>query len=352
MIEARNMTTDVPCHSARFADPFAQVLSTYDGYPAESLRWLRAIDPATRIPAVVANEWVVRQVEQTGDPDLGLKAGRSMLVGQGGVLEYAMHCAADLGASLRVANRYGRLFSDLLDVDHRVDGHRATVCVDVGRAAPRAVIDFVMSVWFKNHLKEPLRNVPHVECWFTHAAPADRTEYERTFAPAVPRFGAPYDAFAFAREALDVPLFSADPALHDVLCEHAAFTLRQLRSRSYTSRVLEIAHRELLRGTPTAFTVARELGMSARTLGRRLGVEGTTFSAVLDRTRYEIALRHVTREEMTLTEIAFRLGFAHVEALHRAFKRWTGQTPISYRRAHGLANGDSFLTSAASAAMT
>ena len=343
---------DGPCHSARFVEPFAKVLSTYDGYPLESLGRLKAIDPESRIPAAVANEWVVRQVERTGDVDLGLKAGSSLVFGQGGVLDYAMHSAATLGASTRVAHRFARLFSDVLDVYPRVEGHRAAVHIDIGPAVPRPVADFAMSAWFRNHISQQLRNVPRVECWFAHAEPEDRTAYERAFAPAVLRFGAPHYAFAFAREGLDTPLFGADPVLHDVLCEHATSTLRRLRIRSYTGRVLEIAHRELMCGTPTAFSVARQLGISARTLGRRLGVEGTTFSALLDRTRCEIALGYVAGDEMSLTEIAFRLGFSHVEALHRAFKRWTGQTPLSYRRAHELGNGGGFLTAVSSATWT
>ena len=98
------------------------------------------------------------------------------------------------------------------------------------------------------------------------------------------------------------------------------------------AEALEGASRELIDGDPTVFSVARQLRMSARTLARRLEREGTTFSALVDSLRQELALRYVTHHELAFTEIAFRLGFSHVEAFYRAFRRWTGQTPLRYRR--------------------
>ncbi len=340
---------DVPCYSARFVQPFAQVLSTYECFAVESLNKLRAIDPTTRIPAAIANELALRQVQQTGDADLGLKAGRLMPLGRAGALDYAMHSAATVREAIGVADRYTRLFSDLLTIRLELDGDRANVRVEVGIAAPRTVPDFTMSAWFTNHTPKPLPAAAHLECWFAHPRPDDTDEYERTFAPAALRFNAPCYGFSFGREYLDAPLATADPVLHAVLCEHVALTLTQLSKRkTLAARVREIAMRELLHGTPTVFSVARQLRMSARTLGRRLEREGTTFSVLLDHLRHELALRYVGSHEIAFTEVAFRLGFSHVEAFYRAFKRWTGQTPLTYRRARGLMSDGPLLVSPSS----
>ncbi len=338
MIRATGMAMNMASYSARFVAPFAQVLSTYECYPVEYLDRLRAINPATRISATAADDLAVRQVKQTGDPDLGLKAGRSMVLGQAGALDYAMCSAATVRQAIEVAQRYARLFSDLLDVHYEEEGHRATVHLDLGPAAPRPMADFAMGAWFKNHIREPLRGDSSLECWFEHSEPPDTTEYERTFAPAALRFGAPCYAFFFAREYLDAPLGSADPVVHAVLCEYAATRVGQLSSRGYAGRVREIANRQSLHGVPTVFSAARELRMSSRTLARRLGREGTTFSALIDGLRHERALRYVAKDELALSEIALRLGFSHVEGFHRAFKRWTGQTPGTYRYARRLVN--------------
>jgi AraC-like DNA-binding protein len=331
---------DIPRYSARFVEPFAQILSTYDGCSVESLAKWKAVDPAGRISAAAADEWTVRQVRRTGDPDLGLKAGRSMLLGRAGPLDYAMHSAASLRQAADVARRYARLFSDRLEVHCEIKGGRATVHVDVGATAPRPIRDFAMSAWFTNHVREPLRDVSGVECWFSHPEPPDRTEYERTFSPATLRFDAPSCAFSFATERFDAPLASSDPVLHVLLCEHAALVLQRLcAGSSLTAQVRDAANREFLRGRPTMHRIARELWISSRTLRRGLEREGTTFKAVLDHLRYQRALRYLEGREMGCSEIARRLGFSHVEGFYRAFKRWTGQTPLRYRRARRRANG-------------
>ena len=90
--------------------------------------------------------------------------------------------------------------------------------------------------------------------------------------------------------------------------------------------------------------VARELRINSKTLSRELKREGTTFAAVLDHLRYERAIRYMGGREMGWPEIARQLGFSHVEGFYRAFKRWSGQTPLAYRRARRLPNDVSLAT--------
>jgi AraC-like DNA-binding protein len=106
-----------------------------------------------------------------------------------------------------------------------------------------------------------------------------------------------------------------------------------VRRRSGTSlRVRRVILEQLheVKGAP-GDRVADVLGISRRTLSRRLEQEGTSFVEELDRARREIALVHVAETEEPLTEVAYLLGFSHVESFHRAFKRWTGETPLAYR---------------------
>jgi AraC-like DNA-binding protein len=157
-----------------------------------------------------------------------------------------------------------------------------------------------------------------MEVWFVHPAPKNTVEYERSFAPASVRFGSPACGFAFREDFLSITLASADPKLHDVLRKHAEMLLSELpTARSVTDAVRQSLIRELAHGNPTAAHIARQLHMSPRTLERRLASEGTTFSGL----------------DYALSEIAFLLGFSQPAAFHRAFKRWTQQTPLEYRRA-------------------
>ena len=82
----------------------------------------------------------------------------------------------------------------------------------------------------------------------------------------------------------------------------------------------------------SAETVADHLRMSARTLSRRLADEGTSHKAILDELRADLARRYLEDAELAISEVAFLLGFSEPSAFHRAFKRWTGQTPSQFRK--------------------
>lgn len=98
--------------------------------------------------------------------------------------------------------------------------------------------------------------------------------------------------------------------------------------------VVQEMHREsTMPESALAERVAAAMRMSRRTLSRKLELEGTSFIAVADTVRRETALAYVLDRRLALTEVAFLLGFSHVESFHRAFKRWTGETPIAYRSA-------------------
>jgi AraC-like DNA-binding protein len=326
----------VPCFSARFIQPFAHLLSTYESYGVESLNQLKAIDPAGRIPIKVANELALQQVATVGDADLGLKAARITPVGRAGALEYAMNSAPTLRDALDVGARFAPLFCDTLRIRLDVEGTRVTIRFDTGVLSPRTIHDYAMALWYTNHTRLGLDDEgSKLECYFEHPKPPNTIEYERTFGQALLHFGARFHGFVFDRDYLDAPLATSDPELHIVLCEHMARTISQLHDRpGMVDRVRQIAMRELFDGKPTVVGAASALRMSTRTLASRLEREGTTFSALLDEMRRELALRYLGDPHLSPAEIAFRLGFSHVESFYRAFKRWTGETPIVYRREH------------------
>lgn len=101
---------------------------------------------------------------------------------------------------------------------------------------------------------------------------------------------------------------------------------------TFTSRVRDLVIPELGGGQPTATRIASLLHMSTRTLTRRLEREGTNFKAQLDEIRRGMALKCLAETNLTVSELAFRLGFNRPPAFHRAFKRWTGKTPLEHRR--------------------
>jgi AraC-like DNA-binding protein len=126
----------------------------------------------------------------------------------------------------------------------------------------------------------------------------------------------------------------ADSALHTVHCERVDALLADLTAgralRTRVRRMIELEIRYTRQATVPG--VAHALHMSRRTMGRRLEREGTTFAEELDDVRRELALAYVDEGELPLKEVAFRLGFSHAESFHRAFKRWTGEAPRTFRK--------------------
>jgi len=105
-------------------------------------------------------------------------------------------------------------------------------------------------------------------------------------------------------------------------------------------RIREASHGPL----PEMASVAAALAMSPRTLQRRLAGQRTTYRRLLSEVREDLACQHLAESRLSIAEIAFLLGFADVTSFHRAFKRWTGQTPRTYRERRELVPGGDLAT--------
>jgi AraC-like DNA-binding protein len=324
-----------PCYSMRLVQPFIKLLRAYPGFPAALLEPLEAMDPDERIPIPVVNELLRGAVEMTSDPDIGLKAAREITAGDLAALEYAAASAPTWGDAMRVVGRYLPLVNDALAFSLRIEGERAVIQIDSKVVMPRAGIDFAVAAFHTAALHRRDRNDDlAVQVLFMHPRPERVEEYHRTFAGGELRFDAPFNGFSFRKDYLELPMEGADPKLHDLLRKHAELLLAELpKAESLTEKVRDLIAQQLSGGNPSVELIARQVHMSPRTLGRRLEHEGTTFKELLDDMRRRMALRYVGGHDLGLSEIAFLLGFSQTAAFHRAFKRWTGQTPLEYRRA-------------------
>jgi AraC-like DNA-binding protein len=125
----------------------------------------------------------------------------------------------------------------------------------------------------------------------------------------------------------------ADPGLCAVLDRHAEELLAKYpREDSLIERLRAIIKQQLSGGDASLERVAQQLGMSGRTLQRKLRDHGSSHQELLDEMRRDLAMRHLREPEMAICEVAYLLGFSESSALHRAFKRWTGMTPSEFRR--------------------
>jgi AraC-like DNA-binding protein len=292
-----------------------------------------------RIPAPLAFRAFEEAAARTGDPCIALHAAERIPLGAVGFLDYHARSSPTLGEALRRTIRYFVLINDRMEASLEIDGGVARL-VQRRRGPPidpepRQTAEFHLAMIVGRGRAFLARDWPLHHVGFAHAAPADAREHERYFGAPV-RFGLPADELAFDASLLDQPLPTADPALSAVLERYAEALVAKLPAVSTFLDEARRAVAELLRsGDPSLDATAARLGTSRRTLQRRLAEEGTSHQDLVDGVRRDLALRWLPDTRMAITEVAYLLGFSEPAAFHRAFKRWTGQTPAEYRRAHG-----------------
>jgi AraC-like DNA-binding protein/predicted Zn-dependent protease with MMP-like domain len=170
------------------------------------------------------------------------------------------------------------------------------------------------------------------EVRFAHEEPAHVEVYRAFFRSRVV-FGCSRAEVRVDKDVLSLPLTKGDAAMGTFFAEAAEKLLDAEREADVIGGVRRLI-RDGLRGeAPAIGDVAAELGMSARTLRRRLEAENVSFVSLLDETRFALAKRYLEVDRLSIAEIAFFVGFSEPSAFHRAFRRWTGTTPQAYARA-------------------
>ena len=323
--------------SARLAWPALARLRAMGKDPAPALEEVsldpkQVEDPDHRMPEEVLDALWVACAALSGDEAFGLRAGLAPSPGQLGVVEYVMRNHPTLGEAMEAGLRFQRVLHDAGADRLSVEGDRATLHDSL--ASRREPAGVLVVYGFAGALAGAmfLTAVPGraLEVDFVHAEPADPRPWVQTFQCPL-RFGAERNRLVFRRDRLDAPIPQSDPGLLPILEQHAQSLLGEAGD-SFARRVSERIAEELTGGTPTAEIIAAKLHMSARTLARRLGEEDTSFSALLDHLREQLAISHLRDRDLSVGEVAFLLGFSDANAFSRAFKRWTGAPPSHYRR--------------------
>ena len=200
--------------------------------------------------------------------------------------------------------------------------------------APRHAVEFGFA-----HLVYVVRRATGIDVTpsavrFQHVKPASLAHHGRVFGENV-TFDADSDAITFDRATLELPVRTADSALSEIVAGHARTLLAALpETPTWTCRVQRVAGEGMLCGECDLETVAMSLSLTKRSLQRRLNDEGTTFEEVIDGLRRNLAHRYLRERRLSIRETAFLLGYSDVPTFHRAFVRWTGETPKTFRNRH------------------
>jgi AraC-like DNA-binding protein len=314
------------------------------GVPKEALLGPLGADPAwlDDADAQVPFEWIHRvwtdAPRLTGDPAFGLHAAEITAPLHAHVLDYVVaHCPRPRDV-FEAVQRYQRLLMSLADLRLSVAGGVATFshfpeAIPEGER-PSQLADFVVAQWVLRVRARSERGFPLRRVMLQHEAPASDREYARIFQAPV-EFGQDRDAIEFDEGLLDIELQGADATLVALLRRHADALLSRTPEPTSATDALR---RHLLQIPPSTVPEvdgsARALGMSERTLQRRLGDEGTSFKAVLDGVRRDLSLLYLRDPRHSISDVAFLVGFSEVSAFSRAFRRWTRESPAGFRRAH------------------
>ena len=266
--------------------------------------------------------------------DLPLRVGGSMRCDDYGAFGLAWKTASTLRASFTRATRYWRVLTSVAEYEVREDGpHAWFVLHRAGgrrlglRLSNEATLASAFTI-MREVASEPFGPI-EVHC--RHDAPA-RAPHEAWFGcPIV--FGSEVDAILVPGEALARPNKLADRGLARFFLDHLDQTLAKVEAEiSLGARVRDAIMASLSCGVPHLGEVARRMGLSERTLQRRLSDEGLTFHALIEDARRELAEGLLMNSDYALAEIAFLTGFSEQSAFTRAFKRWRGTTPAVHRK--------------------
>jgi AraC-like DNA-binding protein len=329
-----------PTISIRMLWPFARIIGEHVLAP-EILSGIgigieQFGDPDTRLSHRVVMASLEKSIRVLDDPTLGLRAGQVIDVGELDVLEYAARSAATLGAAMRVMVRYLRIMNEAADFALAEDDGFPLWRVrpiDDTIQFPSAVNDYIVAAALSFSRRNAAAYEPPLEIRVMHERPPYAEEYAKYFDSKVV-FGAPHNGLLLSKERVQVPMLRANAAVARAFELQAQRALEKLRVREgLAGRVREVLATELGDGSASMEETARRLGMGVATLRRKLDQEGTTFSDLLDEVRKQLAMRHLTANGPTVSEVAFLLGFSDVRAFARAFRRWTSQSPTEYRAA-------------------
>lgn len=294
--------------------------------------WLR--DPDARVPASVVHGLWRRAEDVSGDHNFGLRTAMGIRPGSFDVLDYVCRNCASVEDGLALYCRFTPLLHDAIRatvVEEPGVVRLRHVLVD-GTTLPRQYAEFIMGSLIVIARQATGHQIVPQSVHFIHSRPRDVSLHREFFRCPV-EFAADSNGFVLQQVDAERPLLDAQPGLLAVLEQHAEHLLEKYpRPESFVAHVRAAIVVELRTGSITASAVAKRLGISERTLRRRLDTDETTYQQQLADLRTELAVRYMGEENLSIDEVALLLGFSDRTAFIRAFRRWTGRSPTEFRQ--------------------
>ncbi|MFV8570567.1 AraC family transcriptional regulator [Marinobacter sp. SBS5] len=276
--------------------------------------------------------------ERSNNPILGLETGDFVQPGSYSVLGYITMSCATLGEAVTRIAPYEKLVGDMGTTRMQMAGDTVTLVWRCNYTDPMVqphVVDNVFASWVNyarwladTNEASPLR----VTLQRQAPGPELESEYQKRWGCPI-EFGAEENTLSLSKELLSERLRQPDPLLRKTLEAHALSQLAELETDTdLTTKVKQGIQRQLARGITRQDMIAEDLGMTSRTLQRKLSQEGASYQKLLDEVRQQMAEDYLRDTQMSIPDIALRLGYNETTSFHRKFKAATGQTPGEYRK--------------------
>jgi len=293
-----------------------------------------ADDPTVRLGARTQIKVLEFAAEELHDEFLGFHLARGFDLREVGLVYYVMASSERLADALRNCERYSQINNEGVRLHFNLD-RAATIAleyVNVDRWSDRHHLEFWLVTLVRICRKVTDDKIAPLRLKVRHLRSDPPAEF-KTFFGADVVFGADADEIVFSAPIASLPIVGRDTYLNRLLRRYAEDALASLpRGRATVrSKVERILPQLLPHGRANGPEVARELGISSRTLSRKLHDEGLSFAEILDDLRGALAKRYLSERALPVSEIAWLLGYREVSSLTHAFRRWTGETPRQFR---------------------
>ena len=284
-------------------------------------------DPDGRIACDLVGSLMARAQQKRFTPNLGLAMAQATPLGAYPLLDYLVLTSDTVGDGLAQLARYLRI----TDSPVSIELHQESDPVRVETQTVSAFgYEFEAGLIVLHLREETDGRFAAAGISFQHE-PDDVAAFERMVGCPV-RIGASWNGIAIDRSAWQLPLRRRDPILRKFLESQADAILATMPARSGVAVDVRHALAPRIASGPIRMSViARQLGMSERTLHRRLAEDGITYQELLEEVRRAAAGRYLDESALAIGEIAYLLGYSEPSAFHRAFKRWYATTPEAFR---------------------
>ncbi len=310
------------------------------GYPVEEILALTGValsrvDDNVRTPNHMQIAFWKAAESLTNDPDLGLHLAEHMPLYRGQVLEYLFLSSASFGAGLSRALAYQRLVSDVLDasihiIDDEVYLSNTTILYKDTSALRHFTECFTLSMLrFFRFVTEGKFHFTRID--FAFAQGASAAEYLRVFGCPV-NLGQAETRLYFDIQIMDLPLWQSEPELLRLHERLALEKLQELARSDLVSDVRRAIGETLESGEVSLESIAERLSIPSRRLRTQLSDADTSFQQVLSDYRMRLAKHLLSKTNESVERIVYLTGFSEPSTFYRAFRRWTDETPIEYRK--------------------